>query len=115
MSRGGRACGRLVEQAWRNGARFDAWREFFDEDAWRRAGEQVGVDLESVAQHTFAFDDVLPWQHITSGVHTSFLRVERKRAERDTITPDCTFAGCTGCGLCTDRGIDFMTQEVRHG
>ncbi len=115
MSRGGRECGPLIEQAWKNGARFDAWREFFDEDAWRHAGDEVGIDVDSIAQRNFDFDEVLPWQHITSGVHTSFLRLERKRAEQEKVTPDCTFAGCTGCGLCTDRGIDFETQEVRHG
>lgn len=115
MSRGGRQCARLVEQAWKDGARFDAWREYFDEASWRRAGEEIGIDLDAIAQKTFAFDDVLPWSHISSGVHTQFLKVERKRANRAQTTPDCTFSGCTGCGLCTDRGIDFVTQEVRHG
>ena len=44
MSRGGREIAAWVEEAWRRGARFDAWTEHFKEDAWRDAAEALGLD-----------------------------------------------------------------------
>lgn len=115
MSRGGRECADLVEGAFKRGARFDAWTEHFREDAWRQAAQAAGVDVEAVAQRSFAIDEVLPWQHISCGVSMAFLRAEHKRALAQTTTPDCTFGTCTACGLCPALHTDIHTQEVRHG
>ena len=72
-------------------------------------------DAEALAQRAFGLDEVLPWQHISSGVHLSYLRLEHKRAFKEQTTPDCSFGTCTGCGLCPDYGIDVETQEARLG
>ena len=45
LARGGRECAPLIEQAWRNGARFDAWSDQFSWEAWEQAGEQAGVPI----------------------------------------------------------------------
>ena len=47
MSRGGREVCDVVETAWRHGARFDAWTEFFSLDTWRAACAECGVDMEA--------------------------------------------------------------------
>lgn len=115
MSRGGRECCDVIEGAFKRGARMDAWTEHFRPDAWREAAQEAGVDAEALAQRTFGLDEVLPWQHISSGVHLSYLRLEHKRAFKEQTTPDCSFGTCTGCGLCPDYGIDVETQEARLG
>jgi radical SAM family uncharacterized protein len=115
MSRGGRECCDVIEGAFKRGARMDAWTEHFRPEAWRAAAEEAGVDAEALAQRTFDLAEVLPWQHISSGVHLSYLRLEHKRAFKEQTTPDCSFGACTGCGLCPDYGIDVETQEVRVG
>ncbi len=115
MSRGGRECCDLVESAFRHGARFDAWTEYFDEDAWRTAAEQCGIDVDAVAQKSWDLDDVLPWQHLSCGVSFSFLRAERRRAQKGQSTPDCTFGTCTACGVCPGLNTDLALQEARHG
>ena len=106
MSRGGREVADLVEHAWRAGARFDAWTELFDEQAWHRAIEEVGIDPEIIAQARFDTSYVMPWSHISAGVSERFLALERKRAQGETTTPDCTFGRCTGCGACQAVGVD---------
>ncbi|WP_165051481.1 MULTISPECIES: TIGR03960 family B12-binding radical SAM protein [unclassified Adlercreutzia] len=106
MSRGGREVADLVEGAWRRGARFDAWTELFCEQAWRDAAAELGLDPERVAQAAFDPSYVMPWAHISCGVSTRFLALERKRAERGQTTPDCTFEKCTGCGACQAVGVD---------
>lgn len=104
-----------MEEAFKRGARFDAWTEHFKEDAWRDAAAATGIDVDAVAQRSFDVREVLPWQHISCGVSLPFLRVEHARALKGTTTPDCTFGTCTACGLCPSLGVDIQTQEVRHG
>lgn len=105
MSRSGREAAALIEEAWRGGARFDAWDEYFDEEAWKNAAAKVGIDFEKAAQATFDLDYVLPWQHISTGVSMRFLKHERELAEQGITTPDCTFEHCSVCGVCQDMKV----------
>jgi hypothetical protein len=34
--RGDRRIGKVIEAAWRDGARFDGWSEYFDYERWMR-------------------------------------------------------------------------------
>ena len=113
MSRGGRQAADWVEAAWRRGARFDAWTELFLEDAWRRAASDVGIDPAEIAQAQWDTSRVMPWAHISTGVTTRYLALERKRAAAETTTPDCTFEKCTGCGACQALDCDNMLAGVR--
>lgn len=100
MSRAGREAAAWVEAAWRHGARFDAWSECFKEEAWRHAAKEVAIDIEGIAQTTYPVERIMPWAHITTGVSTRFLARERRLAEQERTTPDCTFGPCSGCGAC---------------
>lgn len=117
MSRGGREVALLVEEAWKAGARFDAWTEHFSEEAWRQAAEKTGVDREAVALSPFALDAPLPWDHVDAGVSKRFLAQEYERALAGKTTEDCTFGPCTVCGLCEEPKSGLVLQEERgsHG
>ena len=115
MSRGGREASYLVEQAWKRGARFDAWTELFCEQAWRDAADELGLDPSRIAQAVFDTSYVMPWSHISCGVSTRFLALERARAQREVTTPDCTFEKCTGCGACFAAGVDNELAAPRVG
>ena len=80
MSRGGREVCDVVETAWRHGARFDAWTEFFSLDTWRAACAECGVDMEGIAQGQYETSWVTPWDHLSVGVTTRFFRRERRLA-----------------------------------
>jgi hypothetical protein len=54
----------MIEAAWRNGARFDLWDDYFDYTLWREAFTRAGLDLHTVAQKSFTPDEVLPWEHL---------------------------------------------------
>lgn len=114
MSRGGRACADLVEAAWQEGARFDAWTELFDEGAWRRAAERTGIDPEAIAQARFEPGSVMPWSHISVGVSQRFLMLERERAEAGRTTVDCTYDACTACGVCPSTGTRNQLARPRR-
>ena len=113
MSRGGREMADVVEQAWRRGARFDAWTELFNEQAWIDAAAACGVDMAAVAQRSFEPGYVMPWAHISAGVSQRFLALERRRAQQEVTTPDCTFGPCTGCGACQATGSDNVLAAPR--
>lgn len=106
MSRAGREAAAWVEAAWRHGARFDAWTECFNGEAWRAAAEEAGIDPAAVAQATYPTDRVMPWEHISTGVSTRFLARERRLADEEATTPDCTFGRCSACGACPTLGVD---------
>ncbi len=98
IARGGRPVSRLIEEAWRQGCRFDSWREHFRLERWDEAFRVSGVDGAFWANRAFGRDEVLPWAHIDSGIDSRFLWQEWERAQRGELTPDCR-QGCLGCGL----------------
>lgn len=113
MSRGGREVADVVEAAWRNGARFDAWTEHFNEEAWAKAFDDAGVDARAVAETTYDSDWVTPWTHVSSGADLEFLKRERERALAGDTTVDCTFGSCTLCGVCPNLSTANQLQEPR--
>ncbi len=67
LSRGDRRLCRVIESAFRNGARFDGWNECFSKEAWDRAFESEGIDAEFYTVRERSEDEVLPWSHIVTG------------------------------------------------
>ena len=49
LARGDRRLNAVIETAWRNGARFDAWDEWRSLEAWERACEETGLDVDARA------------------------------------------------------------------
>lgn len=113
MSRGGRDIADLLESAWERGARFDAWSEHFNEQAWSDAAKECGIDMRELAQRTYSTDRIMQWEHISCGVDRSYLADERKRAQDGVITVDCTYDGCTMCGVCPDLGTNNEIAGAR--
>jgi radical SAM-linked protein len=110
FSRGDRRLAGLLHAAWKNGARLDAWSDYFDLGIWRRAAEQEGLDLEDYLRKR-EMTEILPWQHLQSGVELSFLQAELENAHRLVYTPDCRYHGCQDCGVCDFKSI----RPIVHG
>jgi radical SAM-linked protein len=51
-----------------------------------------------------SLDTHLPWDHIDTGIDKKWLQEDLQRALAAAIVPDCSFEGCSHCGVC---GIDF--------
>ena len=115
MARGSRNLAPVIEAAWRAGQRFDAWTEHFSIDRWLEAAEKCGVDLGAIASTELPLDEPLPWDHISAGVSRAYLEREWERALAGQTTPDCTFASCTGCGVCPALGVANDVKGVRRG
>ena len=79
IARGDRRLADAIEAAWRAGARFDAWNEWFDWEKWSAAFEQTGIDLAFYAHRDRPTDELLPWDHIDSGRSRQTLLAEREK------------------------------------
>ena len=97
FSRGDRRLADVIELAWRNGAKFDAWSEYFDLERWLNAFDQCGLDPAFYANRTRERGETLPWSVTSVGVETDFLWREREQCYKACITPDCR-RQCTACG-----------------
>lgn len=64
IGRGDRRLTKVIETAWQNGATFDLWDERFNFKIWEDAFIENGFDLDKCAQKQYAFDEILPWNHL---------------------------------------------------
>lgn len=99
LSRGDRKVGRAVYEAWRRGAKFDAWSEFFDHDRWHEAFAAAGVDPAWYAHREWDTHEPLPWDHIDSGVNKSYLRGQWRDVHNEQTVSDCHHGSCNVCGM----------------
>lgn len=111
MSRGSRELGKVIEEAVRNGAMFDAWTEWFNFSVWEQAFEKFGYSIADFAEKNYGKDDNLPWHNIDSGVTKDYLWSEYEKSLNGEFTPDCTDGKCTGCGVCDFKEIKNTFSE----
>jgi len=117
VGRGDRRLAAVIEAAWRAGAGMDAWFETIDRThaAWTAAinaaglgGRYRALELGSWSStaalsrsdlETFCAQS-LPWDHIDTGVDKAWLAEDLRRALAAVVVPDCSFDGCSSCGVC---------------
>ncbi|MCI8871188.1 MAG: TIGR03960 family B12-binding radical SAM protein [Lawsonibacter sp.] len=97
FARGDRRLADVLEWAWRHGAKFDSWSEYFDFQRWMDALAACGLDGDFYAGRTRVRDEVFPWRRIDTGVSPEFLWRERELCQQSETTPDCR-TRCSGCG-----------------
>ena len=134
VGRGDRRLAAVVKRAWELGAGMDAWWESLDRayTAWKQAIAESGLDWKYRQVETGAWnfsglgnspegngsegdspeersaqallDLPLPWDHLDTGIDKQWLKTDLQRALEASTVPDCSFDGCSHCGVC---GSDF--------
>ena len=97
LARGDRRVGRVLEKAYRKGARLDAWTDCFDLGRWTEAFAECGLDPAFYANRERGRDEIMPWSVISCYVSDSYLWRQRELAYQSETTPDCR-TQCGGCG-----------------
>ena len=114
LSRGDRRLGQVMQRACQLGARFDAWAEAFQPQLWRQAFAESGLDPDFYCARERTRMEVLPWDHIDTGVRRQFMWEEYQRSLRAETSTDCR-AGCLACGVREAFGLSrcplTATQE----
>jgi len=104
FSRGDRRLTDVLIDAWNQGARFDSWSEHLNLDTWRNAFERHGLDPDFYLLRQRDEGEVLPWEHISSGISKEFLLDEWLKAQRGEATQDCR-EQCSNCGVCEELSV----------
>ena len=112
LSRGDRRVGAVIEQVWRDGGRFDGWSEYFSYERWQRCAEQglagTGVDLVWFTERERELAEVLPWDHLDSGLDKQWLWDDWQDALNEVEIDDCRWSPCFDCGVCDQMGTEIQ-------
>ena len=111
-SRGDRRLGPVIEHVWRNGGTFQEWSEHFDLQRWQAAADACGIDIDAGVHRHRTFDEVLPWDHLSAGLHKDFLWQDWRDALDEVGLEDCRWTPCYDCGACTGYGIEHVVASA---
>ncbi len=115
LARGDRRLAKVIETAWRSGAKFDGWSDLFKPEIWAAAFETCDINPEDYSGRERNFWEPLAWEHTSPGVDKSFLQAEWEKSQAGETTRDCRRTSCTGCGVCMNLGVgvvDFVKEKI---
>ena len=112
MSRGDRRIGAVIEDVWRQGGTFQEWNERFDLDLWLSAMASHGINPDWYAYRHRTEHEVLPWDHLSAGLHKDFLWQDWRDALAEVGLPDCRWTPCYDCGACTGYSIEHIVASA---
>ncbi len=98
LSRGDRRMSEVIYQAWKLGAKFDAWGDHFHYDLWMEAFSKANLDPHFYLHRERAIDEVFPWEHIDSTLRKKFLTEDYLWSLRGKTRIDCR-ERCFACGI----------------
>jgi hypothetical protein len=102
----------VIEDVWRHGGTFQEWSEHFSLDLWLAACERNGIDPDWYVHRHRTEHEVLPWDHISAGLHKDFLWQDWRDALAEVGLPDCRWTPCYDCGACTGYGIEHVVASA---
>jgi radical SAM family uncharacterized protein len=108
LSRGDRRIAAVIEEVWRQGGKFDGWSEHFSYDRWMTAAETVGVDVDWYTTRERGELEVLPWDHLDSGLDKEWLWSDWQEALSEQDLDDCRWIPCFDCGVCPQMGTEIQ-------
>ncbi len=107
LARGDRRLGAVIEEAYKNGCRFDSWTECFKPEIWKETFDTCGLDEEFYANRQREYNEILPWEHLDYAVSKNFLIKECETALAEKTTPNCR-EKCSACGAnCYGEGVCY--------
>lgn len=110
ITRGDERLGDYIYELYKNGCYLDSWGEYFKKDVWQKTADDLGFNLEELAQKTFGTDEKLPWDVIDCGVDKSWFVKEYQRAMEFKTSLPCEFA-CSNCGACKNLSTKKVSDK----
>ena len=108
LSRGDRRIGAVLEEVWRQGGMFDGWSEHFSYDRWMAACQTTGIDVAWYTTRERDELEVLPWDHLDSGLDKEWLWSDWQEALAEVDLDDCRWIPCFDCGVCPQMGTEIQ-------
>ena len=102
----------IRDRVWREGGKFDGWSEHFSFDRWTAAAQEelapFGVDLDWFTTRERTEHEILPWDHLDSGLDKEFLWDDWQEALSEEEVADCRWTPCYDCGVCPTMGTEIQ-------
>jgi len=102
----------VIRTVWEQGGRFDGWSEHFSYDRWVEATEKAlagtPVDLDWYTTREREYAEVLPWDHLDSGLDRDWLWEDWQDAIDEVEVDDCRWTPCFDCGVCPQLGTEIQ-------
>ena len=87
-----------IFEAWKLGAKFDAWSEYFNPEIWQEAFQKADIDPSFYSHRKRSLDEVFPWDHISTAVRKSYLQQDYQWSQIERTRIDCR-QQCYACGI----------------
>jgi radical SAM family uncharacterized protein/radical SAM-linked protein len=116
FARGDRQVGRLLEEAYKLGCKFDGWGEHFNFRTWQEAAARSGVDMDAYLRQR-NLKEILPWDHLDCMVEKQYFVDEYWRSRLGLLAEDCRQVKCHQCGVIDNdrQGCLTMLRTSREG
>jgi radical SAM family uncharacterized protein/radical SAM-linked protein len=76
-------------------------------------GQELPSPHSSPLTPQHSLDASLPWDHVDTGIDKQWLKADLQRAIEAATVPDCSFDGCSHCGICgTDFGHNVVIESL---
>ena len=113
FARGDRKLCDVILAAYNNGCTFDSWDDKINLEGWAKAFEDCGIDTAFYTNRARSYEEILPWDHINSGITKEFLIKENEKAKKAEATRNCR-QQCAGCGSNKLNGgkCDALSQNL---
>ncbi len=85
LTRGDRRIAQVIEEAWRRGARLDAWDECFNPQLWWDAVRDLGIDIDFYVHRARPMGELLPWDHVNVKKGRVYLEKEQQRSQEQLV------------------------------
>jgi len=112
LSRGDRRVGRVIRAVYEDGGRFDGWSEHFSFDRWMACADRAladePVDVDWYTTRERELTEVLPWDHLDSGLDKDWLWEDWQDALSEVEVDDCRWTPCFDCGVCPQMGTEIQ-------
>lgn len=104
ISRGDERIGDIIYEAYKRGARLDAWVEYFQYDIWKKVIEDKSYTIKELLEKR----KEMPWKCIDTLISQKFFDLEYERFQNGEFTDYCFTGNCQNCG------IDYKTYCHRY-
>ena len=72
-----------------------------------------GAAPSTAPTNPMSLDRPLPWDHLDTGIDKNWLKIDLQKALEAATVPDCSFEGCSRCGVCgTDFGHNVVVDAL---
>lgn len=117
LSRCDERAGALILEAYKKGARLDAWEDHLRENMaiWNAVFESADWDVRSEILRERLLDEKLPWDSVNLGQPKSFFVREWNRSLKAVLTSRCGNPCTERCGVCSaTKSVHFAKDDAKE-